>query len=301
MSEFLAHSSQLSPSPAPPPLYAPNRVLPRFIRLLALYVFLIGGTVGAATAWFYQVSWSMRGRRHRSRGLIHSLDHVQSILYPRLVQRLKLITQLHEHGLVKYDAFADKVVKLAAAKGFRLISPPHDNSPLATAAAEQDSNPAYTVPGSAGEGDALLEKEESTPPDESSETDASSTPAPAILAPLRDSLHQLTNAIQSPPFANQITTAPSAKSSSVSLAASLSALSSLITTQNSVASSMAYRPYIGYNASGTPTVGQGLSQDQLELKEVVTGLKAEIRTVKGALLNRRNFAALPPRAEAVGA
>ena len=62
---------------------------------------------------------------------------------------------------------------------------------------------------------------------------------------------------------------------------------------------MAYKPYIGYSPNGTAVVGQGLSQDQVELKEAVTTFKATIRTVKGALLNRRNFAALPPRGEGI--
>lgn len=37
------------------PVYAPNTVVPRFIRLLALVVFLVGGSTAAAVTFIYKV------------------------------------------------------------------------------------------------------------------------------------------------------------------------------------------------------------------------------------------------------
>lgn len=212
------------------------------------------------------------------------------------------MTQLHHHGLVSYKTFAHKLDQLAQSKGFTLLSsPPQPQQTEDHITSARSSPTPYTVPDSPTETDNFIDKLDPVGSAESVVPAAAPTRAPAILAPLRDSLHQLSNQLQSPPLANLSARSASTNPSSASLSTALSTLSSFISTQNSVASSMAYRPYIGYTSTGTPTVGQGLSQGQLELKEVVTSLKAEIRTVKGALLNRRNFAALPGREEGVAA
>lgn len=218
------------------------------------------------------------------------------------MQRLKVITQLHQHGLVSYEAFAGKLHDLAAAKGFTLLAPPHDSAKPGSESADAPAeSPASVEETHSDEKTGLLAGDELAEGDGTETAPAPAVSAPAILAPLRDSLHQLSNSLQAPPLANSSASSVTTTSASTSLSTSLSTLSTFITTQNSASSSMAYRPYIGYNSTGTPAIGQGLSQDQLELKEIITGLKAEIRTVKGALLNRRNFATLPARGEAVAA
>lgn len=44
----------------PPTVYAPNTAVPKFIRMIALVVFLGGGSVAAAVAWVYRVRGSSR-------------------------------------------------------------------------------------------------------------------------------------------------------------------------------------------------------------------------------------------------
>lgn len=233
-----------------------------------------------------------------------------------------MITKLHQHGLVTYDSFLAAAHRLIESKGFALIvpAPKYDHEHASDGA---DSHEGAHLPATANAevedvheqddaSDKTLVTTDGADNDEAANEPPSAPPAPAILAPLRDSLRSLSAALSTrstttlpadafPTFAQTLEKpTPALKPLNVSLAA----LTDLIEAQSRASNSMAYRPYAAY--SSTTSAGSGGTSSPLasgkmtELREVVSGLKAEIRSVKGVLLNRRNFASGAMR-EGVGA
>ncbi|GAA5887766.1 hypothetical protein JCM5296_001759 [Sporobolomyces johnsonii] len=272
--------STLPAYPAPPPAYAPNSSVPRFIRLVAALLFL-GGSLSAAAAWLFK-----------------------AIIYPRLVLALKARTRLFTTHEAAYSKLFDALEGFTKSKGCAILG--------GTEAIEfrrklkADGEDAERT-SREGEG---LEREEEEPEDEkasTSKTDAQldekeqdqpSTdspiltlpPPPQLLDPIQQSLASLRTALSTN------TTSPSERQHSNPsnlvqpqgmLMRSLVSFNEYLDSESHAVSLVhAHRGYGLSSVSG----GTALTGEKRALQETTQSLKAEIRSLKGALLNRRNFA-----------
>ncbi|TNY24665.1 Peroxin Pex14/17-penicillium chrysogenum [Rhodotorula diobovata] len=268
---------------AAPPAYAPNSSVPTFLRTLAALVF-VGGSISAAVAWVYK-----------------------TIIYPRLVVALKARSRLfsiHEAAYSKlFDALkaftgSTGVARLGGADALEFRRKKREE--LAERA-EEGGAPSDTQEKQEGEKQPLLEKDEAAAGPEADPAQAPEPtlpPTPQVLAPLRSSLSTLNTELKA-------ASAPSASSSSSPHAGGLTNPSNLVQPQGMLMRSLVtlneylesetyaastfhtYRPYGAYGASsGGPTTATG---ERKALQEVTHNFKADIRSLKGALLNRRNF------------
>ncbi|KAM0752548.1 hypothetical protein T439DRAFT_378376 [Meredithblackwellia eburnea MCA 4105] len=237
----------------------PNSSIPAFLRLLAFVLFL-GGSTAAGIAWVYK-----------------------NIFYPKLVIALKAKTDLHLSHLVSYEKLLGKIRSLVEGPGYSLIAPRlpvgGDGEALggggATAGEKKVKFAEGTKEGSVEEVGTEGEEEEKP----------SAPPPPQIFVPLTNSLQSLSSAINSD---NNITSLDT-DSTRDNLKTSITSLNDWLSAETIASMSSAYRTQI-------PSQGGANGREQRAFFEAVAGLKAEIRQVKGALLNRRNFAALVPRA-----
>ncbi|ORY81746.1 hypothetical protein BCR35DRAFT_303879 [Leucosporidium creatinivorum] len=275
-----------APLPSLPPAYAPNSSVPQFIRALAFLVFVVGGTTSAAVTWIYK-----------------------SLIYPRLVLALQARTRLHNANLSMYDGLLSSLRLLKNAPGFQRIKSPAFEEAAAAEGGGKEEEAVVEQSEAVQEKEAVPEKqskaEEAGVPaeQEGAELDDEATPPlppPAtVLLPIQTSLSSLASAL--PPSGTSTTlpariahapypTLSDARSPSEGLLGALSSLNSYLETETYAVVTSAYRSYGAQAATGG-------SKDRTPLLDAVSNLKAEIRSVKGALLNRRNFAALAPRGE----
>ncbi|GAA5961445.1 hypothetical protein JCM21900_004011 [Sporobolomyces salmonicolor] len=280
----LRNYSTLPVYPAPPPAYAPNSSVPRFIRLLAALLFL-GGSLSAAAAWLFK-----------------------AIIYPRLVLALKARTRLFTVHEVAYSKFLDALEGFTKSKGCVILG--------GTAAiefrrklkadgedAERTSREGDDLEGEEKENEKEREEEKvlkSQPDDQldEKEQDQSSPvspilvlpPPPQVLEPIQQSLASLRTALST------TTTSSAARPHSnpsnlvqppAMLMRSLVSFNEYLDSEShAVALVHAHRGYGLSSVSG----GAALTGEKRALQETTQALKAEIRSLKGALLNRRNFA-----------
>ncbi|KAL8280007.1 hypothetical protein RQP46_007588 [Phenoliferia psychrophenolica] len=198
----------------------------------------------------------------------------RTILYPRLVLALAARTQLHLSHLTSYDRLLEAVRGLGKGPGYQLIAP----------------RPTIIEPPVVVEPPPSPSKEAAPAPASEEDVTTPSPPPPAILLPLSTSLRTLSTALTPAPIHTVETTTASSPTiplkPSAALESSLAALSDYLAAETLASMSAAYRTQV-------PTT-DGAGRDQKKLAEAVASLKSEIRQVKGALLNRRNFAALVP-------
>ncbi|GAA5870871.1 hypothetical protein JCM3774_001698 [Rhodotorula dairenensis] len=266
---------------APPPRYAPNSTVPNFLRIVAALV-LIGGTASSAVAWLYK-----------------------TIIYPRLVIALQARTRLFQSHVTIYTKLHDTIVGLVNAAGIRRLGGAEAvefkkrqrerRTLLSDASAtgitqDQDKTKGETL--SRGEG----ATEEGADPTASATNDGNDDdplpPPPRILEPVKASLTSLR--------AELVSGSPSATASTLStnpsnlvqpqgmLMRSLVTLNEYLESESYAAATFhTYRPYGAYGSSAGSSTATG---ERKALQEVTHNFKAEIRSIKGALLNRRNFA-----------
>lgn len=236
---------------------------------------------------------------------------MQTILYPRLVLALAARTSLHVAHQAAYERLLDGIRSLGLGRGYQLIAPRPAVTVSAPAADEAAPRSAATTGG----------PEKGGPTSETDEPALEATAAaPAIFTPLQASLRTLTASLAVDPVLVLETTTFSSPTTplrpSHALQSSLTALSDYLAAETLASISSAYRTQVP-----SPS---GAGKDQKALQDAVANLKAEIRQVKGpstslgwarcvalwnltdvvrtgALLNRRNFAALVPRAAPVAA
>ncbi|KWU47244.1 hypothetical protein RHOSPDRAFT_31389 [Rhodotorula sp. JG-1b] len=271
---------------APPPAYAPNSTVPNFLRIVAVLV-LIGGTASSAIAW--------------------------TIVYPRLVIALQARTRLFRSHETIYAKLHDTIVGLVNAAGIRRLGGAEAvefrkrrERERRTLSSEQKAPSAKLESGDVNEEKKPLlptgaadAQEETAPSEGQVEPHATEPlpPAPRILEPVKTSLTSLRAELASG--------SPSASTSSTGghmttnpsnlvqpqgmLMRSLVTLNEYLESESYAAATFhTYRPYGAYGASaGSSSTATG---ERKALQEVTHNFKAEIRSIKGALLNRRNFA-----------
>ncbi|GAA5999154.1 hypothetical protein JCM5350_006213 [Sporobolomyces pararoseus] len=257
-----------------PPAYAPNSSVPNFLRTLSTLLFL-GGTISAAVAWFYK-----------------------SVVIPRLILTLKAKVKLFGYHQTKYLELWQGLKQFTESKScerlggkdaieFRKL---HSGKEKDGVVIEEDE-----------EKEPLIKSDESQEKEEKAEEDPSSLlpQPPQLLVPLTDSLKSLSSSLSS--------------SSSSSAKPSLANPSNLVQPQGQLmrsfvtfneyleselqsinTSSSILNPYRSYGttnvtSSTSSTIGGGGGGERKVLQEATQGFKAEIRSIKGALLNRRNF------------
>ncbi|BGO99900.1 Peroxin Pex14/17-Penicillium chrysogenum [Rhodotorula toruloides ATCC 204091] len=276
--------SQL-PVYAPPPAYAPNSTVPTFIRTLSILLF-VGGTLSAAVAWVYK-----------------------SIIYPRLVVALKARSRLfifHESAYAKlYDALRSftgsaSVARLGGAEAIEYRRKIREEQAERTVVSEGDAGEAGEE-GKEEEKQPLLAEAEAGEEAEGAaeQSTPSLPPPPQLLEPVKSSLSILRAEVKSAsPSALSASSAHSSSNPSNLVQPQGTLMRSLVTFNEYLDSEIysastfhTYRPYGAYRSSGTSTA----TGERKALQEVTHNFKAEIRSLKGALLNRRNFAV--PRAE----
>ncbi|SCZ88379.1 BZ3500_MvSof-1268-A1-R1_Chr2-1g04372 [Microbotryum saponariae] len=303
-----------------PPAYAPNSTVPTFIRILAILIFVVGGTSAATIAWVYKVRLSPQ----------------RNIFYPRLVLALKARTTLHQGHLKGYTQFVDAVRSFGKSGSRTMIGGLKDVPVVVdTVDSTQEASPqeeTSSTQSTKEEKLPLTEQGDETQPLLSA-TEELPTPipieAPSILNPLLTSVQTLsstlhtanlppnpyafTNASASSAFTtpnpnttHQFTPPRSAAAASAAAAAqsrlspdhtlvtSLGSLNEWVENQVYAIATQGYRTYGSVSGiSSSSSGGAGGTNGGKEFKalsEATAGFKSEIRAVKGLLLNRRNFA-----------
>lgn len=221
-------------------------------------------------------------------------------MFPKLLQTLEARTALYASHQESYTKLLGQIARLALGKGGKLIAPHMsdqaqsvlDKQAKKGVAAEGNEKKEKVVevvveperPSAAVEPVAKPTTEDATP----DEAPAPAHPAPLVFIPLIDSIKALTAVIPPPPPAVPLLQSANTSPTSVlALSASLTVLTDYIESETFASASSAYRTYGATfgNAPNPSSVGQ----EQRNLFEVVANFKSEIRAVKGALLNRRNF------------
>ncbi|POY75146.1 hypothetical protein BMF94_1777 [Rhodotorula taiwanensis] len=267
---------------APPPAYAPNSTVPNFLRLVAAAL-LVGGTLSSAVAWIYK-----------------------TILYPRLVIALQARTRLFRSHEAIYTKQHASVLGLVQAVGVKRLG-----GADAVAFRKRERERAAEAGTEAGTASSLAGEEQLNGKEEKREDEkqpllefgatteggAEDTspsplpPPPRILEPVKTSLSSLRSSLVSAsPSANPTTLANPSNlvQPQGMLMRSLVTLNEYLESESYAASTFhTYRPYGAYGASaGSSATASG---ERKALQEVTHSFKAEIRSIKGALLNRRNF------------
>ncbi|GAA5820416.1 hypothetical protein JCM11251_005616 [Rhodosporidiobolus azoricus] len=273
---------------AAPPAYAPNSSVPKFLRVVAALV-LIGGGVGAAVGWIYR-----------------------NIIFPRLVVALQARTKLFKSHEGLYGQFLQGVEGLVKSVGVGRLG---GKEAVEFRRQEKGEREKKVDGGEGAEASAVAENAEEKPQETDEEnqpllpTDASPAttdseeaisatlpPPPQVLAPLTTSLSSLNCTLRTSATPSR-SSHPSNPSNLVQPTGTL--LRSLVTF-NEYLESEAYAAstvhsyggagaYGGYRGGGVGLGGAGASGERKALMQVVSDFKAEVRSVKGALLNRRNF------------
>ncbi|GAA6009002.1 hypothetical protein JCM11491_005708 [Sporobolomyces phaffii] len=258
----------------PPPAYAPNSSVPRFIRLLATLLFL-GGSISAAVAWFYR-----------------------SVVVPRLVLALKARIQLFDFHATQYGELARRLRQFGASDACGRLGG-HQALDLARRVKERDE--ATRARGANGEqpvpdDDKDKDKTGGNADGEEKRDAEPQFVAPRLVEPLVTSLASLRTALASsaaPASKAVLGTNPSnLVQPQGQLLRSFVTLNEYLESELQSISSTVTNPYRTYGSSAvtaSSTTGGGGAGERKALQEATQGLKAEIRSIKGALLNRRNF------------
>ncbi|GAA5957967.1 hypothetical protein JCM8115_001088 [Rhodotorula mucilaginosa] len=275
---------------APPPAYAPNSTVPNFLRIVAVLV-LIGGTASSAIAWVYK-----------------------TIVYPRLVIALQARTRLFRSHETIYAKLHDTIIGLVNAAGIRRLGGAEAvefrkrERERRALSSDQKAPSAGSDSGDVNEEKKPLlqtgaDAQEGTDPSEGQlephATEPLPPPPPRILEPVKTSLTSLRAELASgSPSASTTSSTggghmPMNPSNLVQpqgmLMRSLVTLNEYLESESYAAATFhTYRPYGAYGASaGSSSTATG---ERRALQEATHNFKAEIRSIKGALLNRRNFA-----------
>ncbi|GAA5836654.1 hypothetical protein JCM5353_000574 [Sporobolomyces roseus] len=258
------YSSQ-SISIRPPPAYAPNSSVPKFIRLLALIVFL-GGSLTAGTAWFYK-----------------------SIVYPRLVLALRARRELFGYHKSRYEGLFEGLKGFLSSESVKRLG----GYEAVEFRRKQREEAAIVTKEGTEEEDAPIEKKnteesEKEPLPAAKEDDStrdslpSLPPPPQLLLPLQTSLSSL--------HATLSTSSSTSKSNPSNLVQPQGQLMrSFVTFNEYLESELSSVNAANRTLSGYGTTGGSVSGERKVLSEATMGFKSEIRSIKGALLNRRNF------------
>ncbi|GAA5895318.1 hypothetical protein JCM8208_005975 [Rhodotorula glutinis] len=262
---------------AAPPAYAPNSSVPTFLRTLAALVF-IGGSISAAVAWVYK-----------------------TIIYPRLVVALKARSRLfsiHDAAYTKlFDALkafttSTGIARLGSADALEFRRKLKEEPAEGPDVEGQQSGEAREA-----EKEPLPEKEEAAAgPNDEAAPEPTLPPPPRILEPVTTSLASLNAELRAAatpsipsttsPHAGGLTNPSNLVQPQGMLMRSLVTLNEYLESETYSAQTFhTYRPYGAYGASGSSTA----TGERKALQEVTHNFKADIRSLKGALLNRRNF------------
>ncbi|BGP40323.1 hypothetical protein JCM10449v2_004284 [Rhodotorula kratochvilovae] len=262
---------------AAPPAYAPNSSVPTFLRALAALVF-IGGSVGAAVAWVYK-----------------------SVIYPRLLVALKARTRLFTVHEAAYSKLFDALKSFTASTGiarlggaeaieFRRNLREEEAARVEAVGAGEGADSDEAQP---AEKQPLLEKGEPAGEGEGAQDAAPQPqlpPPPQLLAPVTSSLSSLNAELKAATAPSSFSTSSTNPSNLVqpqgTLMRSLVTLNEYLESETYTASTFhTYRPYGAYGTTGASTA----TGERKALQEVTHNVKADIRSLKGALLNRRSF------------
>ncbi|GAA5938998.1 uncharacterized protein JCM15063_004391 [Sporobolomyces koalae] len=257
----------------PPPAYAPNSSVPNFIRLLATLVFL-GGTVSAGVAWFYK-----------------------SIVYPRLILALKARTRLFQSHETKYLELWSNLKRFSQSKSCERLGA---KEAIEFQKQQRESRKEIAIPATPTIQEDLTETEKVPLLEDEKQKEVEAPtppPAPPLLVPVQDSLKSLHDSIS---LASTSIASKSTSTNPSNLVQPQGQLMRSFVTFNeyleselqSISSTSISNPYRTYGTSSVTASGTGSGGTVGErklLQEATQGFKAEIRSIKGALLNRRNF------------
>lgn len=285
--------TQAVPTQVIPPMYAPNSAVPKFIRLLAILVFLVGGTTATLITYIYKVQPSS------PRALNAEADAVeQNFVFPKLLQTLEARTELHQTQGKLYGRLLGGVARLCGGTGGELIAPHlgvrakdvlkrlEEEEPVQKEGEVEDKKVVDAVEVEKVVKEEKVEEKSTTKDPTIDET--SPPPVPQLYTSLIASLQTITSIIPPPPSPTPLLQSPNTpQTSALALTASLKTLTDYIESETFASASSAYRSY-GATFGNTPPPSGG-GKEMKGLYEVVAGFKSEIRAVKGALLNRRNF------------
>ncbi|GAA5952406.1 hypothetical protein JCM3765_001963 [Sporobolomyces pararoseus] len=252
-----------------PPAYAPNSSVPNFIRTLSTLLFL-GGTISAAVAWFYR-----------------------SVVIPRLILTLKAKVKLFGYHQTKYLELWEGIKKFTESKSCERLG---GKDAIEFRKEQRVSQVEDTV--EQEEKEPLLKPEKLKETKEEEVDPSSLLPAaPQLLVPLTDSLKSLSSSLAS---SSTSPSKPSLANPSNLVQPQGQLMRSFVTfneyleseLHSITTSSMVLNPYRSYgttNVTSTSSSTTGGGGERKVLQEATQGFKAEIRSIKGALLNRRNF------------
>ncbi|GAA6064783.1 hypothetical protein JCM10212_004805 [Sporobolomyces blumeae] len=267
---------------AAPPAYAPNSSVPKFVRLLATLLFL-GGSIGAAVAWFYR-----------------------RVVYPRLVVALKARIQLFSVHEAKYSQLFDSLrsftlstscARLGGTEAISFVK--GERAKVGEASAGTEFSTEATKEGALAEKEPLHGQGNELRSDAgNAETDAAGSlpPPPRLLVPLQESLAALHDSLSR--SSKPLTPTSSTSLNPSNLVQPQGQLMRSFVTFNEYLESELYsisstaNAYRAYGSSVTNPGSTGAasgSGERKALHEATQAFKSEIRSIKGALLNRRNF------------
>ncbi|BGP16229.1 hypothetical protein JCM10213_007608 [Rhodosporidiobolus nylandii] len=264
-----------SPAPVPPrnystgplilpasPRYAPNSTVPRFLRALAGVV-LLGGSVAAAVGWVYR-----------------------TFIYPRLVVALKARLKLSRTNEGLWEKLAGRVEGLLEGEGVKRFGGAAAVEARQKVKEEEEEEKSLDEAAEEGEKAPLLAEGTPAGGAEAAAVDPSSLPpAPQLLAPLLTPLQALSTALHS-----SSSTSHAAKNPSNLVQPQGTLLRSLVTFNEWLdAEGYAASTWHSYRGATAGPGGAGEGEGRRKMMSAVGELKAEVRSVKGALLNRRNF------------
>ncbi|GAA6040885.1 hypothetical protein JCM8097_003170 [Rhodosporidiobolus ruineniae] len=267
---------------APPARYAPNSTVPRFLKLLAALI-LVGGTMSAAAAWVYR-----------------------TVIYPRLVVALRARTQLFATHEKAYLRFVEKLTGLVTGgKGVERLGGKEAikfrRKLKEDGAEEGQEGPASAARAGEKAKEAGVAASEGQPPAYTPEDPAASEPAPRplppppqLLAPVHSSLSSLSSTLRSASPSISSTTGHSSRNPSNLVQPTGTLLRALVTFNEYLESegyaASTFHSYSGRGLYSAGSMGGGQQEGERKKLQQATGdVKAEIRSIKGALLNRRNF------------
>ncbi|GAA5864601.1 hypothetical protein JCM8547_005595 [Rhodosporidiobolus lusitaniae] len=272
---------------APPPRYAPNSTVPTFLRVLAAAC-LLGGSVAAAVGWVYK-----------------------NVVRPRLVIALQARVRLFATHEAAYGRLYEAVKGLVGSKGVERLGGKEAVEFRRKVREEKEKvgegEGAEGAESAAAEGRTEQKEEQAQVPLQSAGEAAPSSgaeegeenpslplpPTPLLLQPTLTTLSTLSTTLCTS------TSIPHPSSSNPSnlvqpqgtLLRSLVTFNEYLDSETYALSTVhSYRGQGGYWGGNSGWQDKGSASGERKALQGVTGdFKAEIRALKGALLNRRNF------------
>lgn len=227
-------------------------------------------------------------------------DVLQRYVLPKLVTTKARIAALHQHSLSNYDKLLLSVHALLGGSGSlyattrsRLEARTVAADPTLPPSAQADIAGSYEPDKKGAEVPDEAEKALDADADKELGNDTAEPAAVRLTAPLCTSLEKLASALSS--YAPAVEAAPSwdkltkteEPTASQSLIKSLETLTNFLTNESFYASTPSFpASAYGYNYGAGNTMPSRSGTD----KEKIQQVKGEIRSLKGALLTRKNFA-----------